>query len=144
MFHHVDRAVCSKPFAALVCCDNLEAEMPRNAVAYFRTYARFMDAPLAGVLVRNGGALSLHSGQALAGHGAGARMPAQSPRLAAVHAAYVQAGRELVLHGRISAATARRANQEIVPVPLFGWLKRLPFKPVKRRFVTEARKLMAR
>lgn len=130
MFHHVDRAVCSKPFAALVCCDNLEAEMPRNAVAYFRTYARFMDAPLAGLLVRNGGGLT---GQ-LAG----------SPRLAAVHAAYAQAGRELALHGRISAATARRANQEIVPVPLFGWLKRLSFKPLKRRFVAEAHKLMAR
>jgi hypothetical protein len=56
-FHHVDEAICSKPFVSLVCCDNLDPEMPRNAREYFRIFARFMDAPRVGELVRSGGRL---------------------------------------------------------------------------------------
>jgi hypothetical protein len=58
-----------------------------------------------------------------------------------VYAAYEQAGRELAREGRIRHATQRRANQEIIPLPFFGLLKRLPFKPLKRRFIEEARKM---
>ena len=60
------------------------------------------------------------------------------PKIAEVNAAFVQAGRELALGGRISAAAARRASQEIVPVPLFGLLKRLPFRPVREKFLERA------
>ncbi|MCD4673336.1 MAG: flavodoxin family protein [Anaerolineaceae bacterium] len=56
MFHQVDHAICSKPFVALVCCDSLENETPQNALAYFRTFSRFLDAPQVGALVRNGDA----------------------------------------------------------------------------------------
>jgi len=58
-----------------------------------------------------------------------------------VYAAYEQAGRELAREGRIRYGTQRRANQEIIPVPFFGLLKRVPFKPLKRRFIEEARKM---
>src|SRR5512133_3349000 len=52
-FHHVNELVCSKSFVSLICCDNLDAEMPKNARDYFRTYARFMDASHVGELVRS-------------------------------------------------------------------------------------------
>jgi putative NADPH-quinone reductase len=133
MFHHIDRAICSKPFVVLVCCDNLETETPKNVLSYFRTFSRFMDAPRVGVLVRNGGRLS--------GYGNEPDRQKKFPTIPEVHAAYEQAGRELAMEGQIRHATQRRANQEIIPVPFFGLLKRLPFKPLKRRFIQEARKM---
>jgi multimeric flavodoxin WrbA len=134
MFHHIEAAVCSKPFVALVCCDNLEAETPRNVSAYFRTFARFMDAPQVGTLVRNAGLL--------AGYGQTPESVQRFPKLARVHAAFEQAGRELAIAGRIQPATQRRASQSIVPVPLFDLLKRLPVKPLKHKFVEEAQKML--
>ncbi len=123
LFHHIDHSVCSKPFVSLICCDNLEDEMPGNAAAYFRTFSRFMDAPLVGELVRNGGRL--------AGHGFEPDRRKQFPLLEEVYGAYVQAGRELALHGRIQPLTQRLARQEIIPVPFFKVLKNLlPFKQV--------------
>lgn len=133
LFHHIDRAVCSKPFVVLVCCDNLETETPRNVLSYFRTFSRFMDAPQVGTLVRNGGRLS--------GHGSDLDRQQRFPKIFDVYAAYEQAGRELGVEGRVRHRTQRRANQEIVPVPFFSILKRLPFKLLKRRFVEEARKM---
>lgn len=133
MFHHIDRAICSKPFVLLVCCDNLETETPKNVLSYFRTFSRFMDAPRVGVLVRNGGRLS--------GYGNEPDRQKKFPKILEVYAAYEQAGRELAMEGQIRHATQRRANQEIIPVPFFGLLKRLPFKPLKRRFIQEARKM---
>ncbi len=133
VFHHVDRAICSKPFVTLVCCDNIEAETPKSVLVYFRIFAKFMDAPQVGVLVRNGGRLS--------GHGEDSARLARFPKLTEVYAAYEQAGRELAVEGRIRPATQRQANQEIIPVPLFGLLKRLPLKAFKRTFVAQARKM---
>ena len=132
MFHHVDHAICSKPFVTLVCCDNLEDETPRNVLSYFRTFSRFLDAPQVGVLVRNGGLLS--------GHGHDPEREKQVPKILDVYAAYEQAGRELAKDGRIRRSTERRANQEIVPVPLFSILKRL--KPFKRIMVERAREMI--
>jgi multimeric flavodoxin WrbA len=130
VFHAVDPAICSKPFVSLVCCDNIEAATPKNVLEYFRTFSRFMDAPQVGELVRNAGRL--------AAHGQDPERVQRFPRLREVYAAYEQAGRELATTGRIRRATQRRANQEILPVPLFGVLKRLPVKAVKRRFVERA------
>jgi len=133
MFHHIDRAICSKPFVALVCCDNLEALTPHNVLDYFIGFSKFMDAPQVGVLVRNGGRL--------AGHGRDPARLAAFPRLRASYEAYEQAGRELATEGRIHRLTQRRANQEIIPVPLFGMLKRLPLRWLKERFIENAGKL---
>lgn len=127
-FHHVDEAICSKPFVSLVCCDNLDPETPKNARDYFRTFARFMDAPHVGELIRNGGRLF--------GHGHDPKAVERFPKIAQVYAAYEQAGRELALNGRISRATQRKANQEVIPVPFFDLLKRLT--PFKRVMVTKA------
>ncbi len=133
MFHHIDRAICSKPFVIMVCCDNLEMETPKNVLSYFRTFSRFTDAPQVGVLVRNGGRLS--------GHGSDPDGQKRFPKIPEVYAAYEQAGKELAREGRIRRGTQRRANQEIVPVPLFGLLKRVPFRFLKGRFIVEARKM---
>jgi hypothetical protein len=111
----------------------LETETPKNLLSYFRTFSRFMDAPRVGVLVRNGGRLS--------GYGNEPDRQKKFPKILEVYAAYEQAGRELAMEGQIRHATQRRANQEIIPVPFFGLLKRLPFKPLKRRFIQEARKM---
>jgi len=133
IFHHIDPAICSKPFVTLVCCDNLETETPKNVLSYFRTFSKFMDAPQVGVLVRNGGRLS--------GHGKAPDLEKNVPKIFDVYAAYEQAGRELATKGRIQRATQRRANQEIVPAPMFGVLKRLPFRFLKGKFVEHARKM---
>lgn len=132
MFHQVDHAICSKPFVALVCCDSLENETPRNALAYFRTFSRFLDAPQVGALVRNGGRLS--------GHGQDLEREKQVPKIFDVYAAYEQAGRELATEGRVRRSTERRANQEIVPVPLFSILKRL--KPFKKVMIAHAQEII--
>ncbi len=132
MFHHVDHATCSKPFVSLVCCDNLEDETPRNVLSYFRTFSRFLDAPQVGALVRNGGRLS--------GYGHDPEREKRVPRIFDVYAAYEQAGRELATKGRIRRSTEQRANQEIVPMPMFGILKRL--KPFKRIMVERAREMI--
>lgn len=133
MFHHIDRSISSKPFVVLVCCDNLEAETPKNVLAYFETFSRFMDAPQIGVLVRNGGGLS--------GHGKDAESEKKVPKIYKVYEAYEQAGRELATEGHIRRATQRQANQEIIPVPMFGLLKRLPFRFIKSKFVERAQKM---
>ncbi len=131
LFHFVDSRICSKPFVSLICCDNVEAETPKNGISYFRTFSRFMDAPLVGQLVRNGGSAS--------GHGKNPAAEAHFPRIRDVYAAYEEAGRELATLGRIRKATQRRANREIIPVPAFGLIKRLRLRPMKERFVAQAR-----
>ena len=122
-FHHINTELCSKPFAVLACCDNLDAEMPRSTLAYFQAYARFMDAPLVGTLIRNGGSLA-RTNKAVA-------EPRIQKRLAGIQAAYRQAGQELASSGRIRLQTQRLANQEIIPLALFSLFKHwLPFKRV--------------
>lgn len=122
-FHHINEAVCSKPFVSLICCDNLDAAMPLNARDYFRTFASYMDAPHVGELIRNGGKIIEK-----ANNTAGLE---HFPRIRKVYAAYEQAGYELAKLGKILPATQRQANQEIIPVPFFHQLKKLrPFKKV--------------
>lgn len=135
MFHYVDPTICATPFVTLVCCDNVESATPRNVVHYFRTFSRFLDAPLVGELVSSGGGLIRH--------GRDRDPTAEFPRLSAVHAAYEQAGRELATIGRIRRGTQRQANREILPVPLFGVLKRLPNRPLKRLMIERARGMQA-
>jgi len=103
-------------------------------LSYFDTFSKFMDAPQVGVLVRNGGRLS--------GYGKDGEREKRLPRLLEVFEAYERAGRELATEGRIRQATQRRANQEIVPVPMFGLLKRLPLRFLKRKFIERAQEII--
>jgi hypothetical protein len=94
-----------------------------------------MDAPQVGMLVRNGGRLS--------GYGRDPEREKRFPKILKAYAAYEQAGRELAKEGQIRRITQSQANQEIIPAPLFGLLKRLPFRPLKNKFIEEARKMFS-
>jgi multimeric flavodoxin WrbA len=133
MFHNVDPALMSKPFVSLVVCDNLENDTPANVRSYFKTFAGFMEAEQVGDLVRNAGALS--------GHGRDPAAEKRLPKLTEVYAAYHQAGRDLATQGEISPATQRKANQEIVNVPLFGLIKQIRLRSVKAKFVEKANEM---
>ncbi|MBA4383106.1 MAG: hypothetical protein C0410_00065 [Anaerolinea sp.] len=132
MFHHVEQAICSKPFVSFVCCDNMEALTPQNVQEYFKNFSRFMDAQRVGVLTRN-----------CVRFFENAKKPeilANFPKIAEVVEAYKQAGRELASLGSIQRRTQKQANQEIVPVPFFRFLKGL--KMIKPVMVQKAKEML--
>ena len=132
VFHHVTPAVCSKPFVAVICCDNIENETPRNTISYFKAFSKFMDAPQVGLMVRNGGRI--------AGYGKDPARQQIFPGLNDIYAAYVDAGRELARLGHIKSRTQKRASREIIPIPFFHILKQL--RPFKKVIVPRAREMM--
>lgn len=132
-FHDVNRDICGKPFVTLVCCDNLESETTKNVVEYFKTYARFMEAKNAGVLIRTTGAAT--------GHGTDPEKEKKFPKILEVYQAYHQAGKELALNGKISRKTQKKANQIIIPIPPL--VKRFArFKPVQKMIIDKEKKMM--
>jgi len=131
VFHHINKSICSKPFVTIICCDNIEEETTQNTLSYFKTYSKFMDAPQVGTLIRNAGSLT--------GHGKDPDKEKKFPKIYDVYNAYEQAGRELAEYGKIANKTQRKANQEIVPVPLFKYVKNL--KPLKKEFIERAQKM---
>jgi multimeric flavodoxin WrbA len=108
-FHHVDNDICKKPFVTLVVCDNLENETPKNIVSFFKTYSKFMDAEIVGTLVRKSAGM----------FGFNQKEENKSPVVLSVYDSYIQAGRELVLLGRISKSTQKKANSPMVRIPFF-------------------------
>lgn len=129
-FHHVDETISSKPFVTLICCDNMEKEITKNAISYFKTYAKFHDADQVGLLVRNAGRFL--------GHGKDPDAEKRSTRIKDAYQAFEDAGRELATTGRISASTQKRAAQDVLPIPPFiRWLKNL--RPVKMKIIKFAR-----
>lgn len=134
LFHAVDHTLSSRPFVALICCDNMEDATPRNTIDYFKTYARFMDAPQTRLLVRNG-AKFLNDEKAL-------QNAAFAQKLSAIQAAFIQAGFELGSEGKISRSTMRAANQELIPVPLFPLLKKIRSKKMKTIFAEKAKQML--
>ncbi len=132
-FHHIDHALCSKPFVLLVCCDNLEDETPKNVISYFRTYSKFMDAPMVGTIVRKSGKLI--------GHGKSPKKEKQFPKVYDVYEAFQQAGRELATIGKIHPKTQRRASQNIINIPpVLNVL--MKFQPFKKRAIEKAKKMV--
>ena len=128
--HDIDETVCSKPFVTLVVCANLEHETWKSVPAYFRTYARFMNARQVGVLVRDAvDLLGERDAPDLA-----------NPQVAIVLQAYEQAGRELATTGKIQWATQRRANRSILPLPFARALNPIltHVQPIKQKIVERA------
>jgi multimeric flavodoxin WrbA len=135
LFHHIDNEVCSKPFVTLICCNNIEFETPKNVISYFKTFSKFMNAPQVGSLYRNAGILT--------NYGEDSEKEKLFLKILDVYKAYQQAGCELAVDGHIHKSTQKRANQEIIPFPFFGMIKRLPFiKPIKQRFIVESNRMM--
>lgn len=130
LFHKVKQEICSKPFVALVCCDNIEDETPRTVVSYFESFSKFLDAPQVGLLVRNGGKIL--------GHGRDHQALAEVPLAHRVYAAYRKAGRELAKQGRVSRITQWQASREIVPLPMFSLIKKLKSRKLREVMVRHA------
>lgn len=130
MFYETNRAICGKPLVTLITCNNLEPEVTKNCVSYFRTYRRFNDAQNAGVLVRNAAYRT--------GNGKDPEAEKRFPKILDVYREYIKAGRELGTEGRIRFLTQYRANQEVVSMPFFRILKHL--KPIKRMFLENAKR----
>ena len=121
IFHHADRQVIGKPLVILTLCANIEQETVKNTLSYFQTFARYADAPIVGTLVR--------------------KMAPQlekqdDPLVQDVLAAYVQAGRELALGGKISRSTEKTAAKPLLKIPFLNLL--LHFRTFKRRAVEQA------
>ncbi len=133
LFHHIDHTFMSKPFVPLIVCDNLEDETPRTALQFFKSFSLFMEARQVGTLVRNGGTLT--------GLGTNSADFSRFPKLADVYSAFRQAGRELASTGQISKSTQRLANQEVIPVPFFHFLKKFRFVSLKKVFAEKAREM---
>ncbi len=111
IFHHVDATICSKPFVALITCDNMLEETTHTAVEYFKTYAKFMDARLVGMLVRKQGAL--------VGHGINPEKEKAYPIIYDIYDAYYEAGKELATKGYINKSTEKRANKLLFKIPFY-------------------------
>lgn len=129
-FHHIDKELCGKPFVSIVCQDNLEKEMNKSILRWFKSWSRFTDAPHAGTIIRRWGAFS--------GHGNNREKEMRFPAIKKCYKAIEKAGEELVLTGKISTRTQRAACRDITPFPLFKFLIR--FKPIKKKLFQKAGK----
>jgi multimeric flavodoxin WrbA len=123
-FHHIDRAVCSKPFVVLTVCGNIEDETSRSVVSYFKTFSRFMDAPMVGVLTAKSSLLLKKEGD---------KAP---PKKALVISAFREAGRELAESGRIARKTMKHASQHVIDLPYSVRLLMM-IRPMRARMVKE-------
>jgi len=108
-FHHIDKKLISKPFLLLTCQDNLENATSDSVISYFKTYSKFADAPLAGIIRRKSGSLT--------GHGKNAEKENQYPVIKEIYQAIERAGFELATNGKISAKTEKNSNKNIVRMP---------------------------
>jgi len=110
-FHHIDKTLISKPFVLLTCQDNLEDATSNSVISYFKTYSKFVDAPLIGVIRRKSGSLT--------GHGRDSEKGKKYPVVKEIYQAIEQTGAELARNRKISAATLKTANKNIVQMPSF-------------------------
>ncbi len=117
--HRVDKQICSKPFVVLTCCGNVENETTKNVLSYFRTFSKFLDAPIVGTLVRK----TVGMLEDVKTNG----IDKQKPEIQAVVNAYVQAGRELATQGRIKTQTEKQANKQILGIPFIDLLLKFAF-----------------
>ncbi|MCX8128842.1 MAG: flavodoxin family protein [Clostridia bacterium] len=126
-FHHINRDICSKPFVLLTTCGNIENETTKNVVSYFRTFSRFMDAPMVGTLVRQSSfILQSKSDRELA-------------EKKSVFDAFFDAGKEIAIKGKVSKRTQKRANQNVVKMPPLVRLL-MKFKPLRAKIIEEGLK----
>lgn len=88
-----------------------------------------MDAQNYGILVRNGGRIT--------GHGNDTGKEKQFPKIFQVYQALETVGNDVVTYGKIKKNTLKKINQEILPIPLIGFLKKLPM--IKKRMISIAR-----
>lgn len=130
VFHHIDARLCSKPFVLVVPYGNIEAETPRSVVEYFRTYSRFMDAPMLAALPRSGAFLLEQS--------AGSTDESSPLARARVLAAFHDTGLDLARRGRIGAAIKRRVTRSVVSMPA-PMRALMTIRPLRGRLISAAK-----
>jgi hypothetical protein len=96
-------------------------------VSYFKTFSRFMDAPMIGTLVRTS-AFLLHN-----------KDSKELPGKTDVLSAFRQAGRELALQGRISSKTSKKAMQRVIEIPAIARLL-MNIRPLRARLIAQGLK----
>lgn len=111
-FHNVDNEISNKPFVALVVYDNLEDEMPKNIISYFKTYAKFSDIEMAGTLIRKSAGMFKSQNK----EQNNARI------ISEVYNSYILAGKELATLKKIKKSTEKKANQPIIKIPVMAKL----------------------
>ena len=109
VFHQIDAELCSKPFVLVAPFGNIDAETAQSVLSYFRSFSRFMDAPMLAALPRSG-AFILEEAVKTAG-------AALSPVMSTALGAFLEAGRDLAKRGRISTAIILRATRSVIPMP---------------------------
>jgi hypothetical protein len=132
-FHHTDRELGGKPFVSLICCDNLEHLTTYETVSYFKTYARFMEAPQVGTLIRTSGYLFGRDQESAA--------IAIYPKIPEITEVYYRAGQELAIFGKITRKTETEANQKVISIP---WIvkKLARFRPIQRMIISKANQML--
>jgi multimeric flavodoxin WrbA len=108
-FHHIDKKLISKPFVLITTQDNFENATSDNIISYFHTFSKFLDAPIAGIIRRKSGKL--------VGHGMDQERENRFPEIREVYAAIENAGTELVRFGKISKATEKKTNRNVIQMP---------------------------
>ena len=121
IFHPVDKQVTGKPMVILTLCANIEPETLKNIVDYFKTYAKFVDAPVVGVLARKMAPQLMENPEGEAEK--------------SVLQAFVQAGRELATQKKIDRCTEKAASRSTLGVPFLNLLLR--FRSFKCRVVEQ-------
>lgn len=121
LFHEIDKSIYSKPTVILTCCGNIEKETFANFISYFRSFSRFLDAPIIGELKRTTiGLIEKELKKEVA---------EQKPEIRKIIEAYRQAGKELAEKGFISPKTMRQADAPLIPFAnnllRFTWFKKL-------------------
>jgi multimeric flavodoxin WrbA len=106
LFHHIDKEIFSKPFVSLVCGNNLEEAAYSNTINYFKNYSMFLDAKQVAMLVRKSAALFNNPINEMIKN-----------KTDEVNKAFIDAGYELAVTGKINSATIKRINMNIIPVP---------------------------
>ncbi len=126
-FHHIDVDICSKPFVLLTTCGNIEDETSKNVVSYFKTFSKFMDAPMVGTLVRKSSSLLQHKDEKT------------FTKKAIVLDAFREAGKELATVGKISSKTQKLATRNVIEMPLIIHLL-MKIQPFRAKLVQEGLK----
>jgi hypothetical protein len=119
-----------KPFAVLICGDNIEDRTYENTINYFKNYSSFMDAKQVGVLVRKSASFFQ-------------RPPINDGMRNAIDDVYLalnEVGKELAAVGKIKSATERRVSRNILPMPpVFKLLNKFNF--AKKMMIRNANKM---
>ncbi len=126
-FHHIDKAICSKPFVLLTTCGNIEDETSKSLVIYFKTLSKFTDAPMVGKLVRNASFLLEN------------KSIEELPVKQFILDAFQGVGRDLALKGKVSKKQQRMANSDAVKIPLL-MNHLMKIRPLKVKLLAEGLK----